>query len=393
MQQERVWFFEQLSPGNLAYNFQATVSLHGEVNARRCAPRSTRSCAGTRSADRVHHGRWGRDAAAGTKAKAALRVLDIPAEHADNVIASELRKPFDLTKPPLARWLLLRHGGGENTFVHIEHHFVHDGWSLAVLLSELSALYPAFAAGQPSPLPDLEVQYADYALLAAGLDAGRRTARSRGPLDHRAGRSTGRPGVAGRPPRPSAMSFRGAAPRVKVPAELSRALRSFSRQHRVSLFSTMYAGFAALLYRYTGQQDLLVGTGAANRSQPEIEPLLGMIVNSVVLRTRCRRRVVVHGLARPGTAAVVNTLAWSDTPVDAVSTRSAQSATPHAPRCSRSCSASTTPPCPTWTSAASPAPSPSARTARPSPTSAWSWCPGPRSGWAGSPGLRTTTLT
>src|SRR4029079_10450190 len=71
---------------------------------------------------------------------------------------------FDLTRPPLARWLLLRHGGGENTFVHVEHHFVHDGWSLAVLLSELSALYQANVTGQPSPLPELAVQYADYAI-------------------------------------------------------------------------------------------------------------------------------------------------------------------------------------------------------------------------------------
>jgi hypothetical protein len=97
-------------------------------------------------------------------ASAPLRVLDVPAQDAEQVIADELGKPFDLNTPPLARWLLLRHGGGENTFVHVEHHFVHDGWSLAALLSELGTLYQAFAAGQPSPLPELTVQYADYAL-------------------------------------------------------------------------------------------------------------------------------------------------------------------------------------------------------------------------------------
>src|SRR5206468_740488 len=75
------------------------------------------------------------------KVSAPLRVLDVPPEDAQNVIAAELAQPFDLTSAPLARWLLLRHGDGENTFVHMEHHFVHDGWSLAVLLSELSALY------------------------------------------------------------------------------------------------------------------------------------------------------------------------------------------------------------------------------------------------------------
>ncbi|HEY1919291.1 MAG TPA: condensation domain-containing protein, partial [Streptosporangiaceae bacterium] len=319
MQQERVWFFEQLSPGNLAYNFQATVSLHGEVNTaalHAALEEIVRRHEVLRTAFITVDGVATQQPAA--RAKAALRVLDIPAEHAENVIASELRKPFDLTRPPLARWLLLRHGGGENTFVHIEHHFVHDGWSLAMLLSELSALYPAFAAGQPAPLPDLEVQYADYALWQRDWMRGDVL---RAHVDHWTTALAGAPDVLELPGdrrRPSAMSFRGAAPRVKVPPELSRALRSFSRQHRVSLFSTMYAGFAALLYRYTGQHDLLVGTGAANRSQPEIEPLLGMIVNSVVLRTRVRGELSFEDLLAQVHGTVVDALAWSDTPVDAI---------------------------------------------------------------------------
>ena len=201
--------------------------------------------------------------------KAPLRILDVPAERADEAVAAAVRKPFDLNAPPLARWLLLRHAAGENTLVHVEHHFVHDGWSLSVLLSELSALYPAFAAGQPSPLPDLAVQYADYTLWQREWMRGEVL---KAHVDHGTALLAGAPDNLALPadrPRPPVMSFRGAAPRIKVPAELSRALRSFSRQHRVSLFSTMYAGFAALLYRYTGQPDLLVGTGAANRSLPE----------------------------------------------------------------------------------------------------------------------------
>ena len=319
LQQERVWFFEQLSPGNLAYNFQATVALHGEVNTealRAALDEIVRRHEILRTAFVTVDGVAMQQPVAGVQAP--LRVLDVPAERADEVVAAEVRKPFDLSAPPLARWLLLRHAPDENTFVHVEHHFVHDGWSLSVLLSELRALYPAFAAGQPSPLPDLAVQYADYTLWQRDWMRGEVL---RAHVDHRTTLLAGAPDILELPadrPRPPVMSFRGAAPRIKVPAELSRALRSFSRQHRVSLFSTMYAGFAALLYRYTGQQDMLVGTGAANRGLPEFEPLLGMIVNTLVLRTRMSAQMSFASLLEEVQRAVVEALAWSDTPVDAL---------------------------------------------------------------------------
>jgi amino acid adenylation domain-containing protein len=319
LQQERVWFFEQLSPGNLAYNFQATVSLHGEVNTealRAALDEIVRRHEILRTAFVTVDGVAIQRPVAGVKAP--LRILDVPAERADEVVAAEVRKPFDLNAPPMARWLLLRHGAGENTFIHVEHHFVHDGWSLSVLLSELSALYPAFAAGQPSPLGELAVQYADYTLWQRDWMRGEVL---KAHVDHGTAQLAGAPGILTLPadrPRPPVMTFRGAAPRVKVPAELSRALRSFSRQHRVSLFSTMYAGFAALLYRYTGQQDLLVGTGAANRGLPEFEPLLGMIVNTLVLRTRVSAQMSFTDLLDQVQRSVVDALDWSDTPVDAL---------------------------------------------------------------------------
>ena len=319
LQQERVWFFEQLSPGNLAYNFQATVSLHGEVNTealRAALDEIVRRHEILRTAFVTVDGVAMLQPVAGVRAP--LRILDVPAERADEVVAAEVRTPFDLKAPPLARWLLLRHGAGENTFVHVEHHFVHDGWSLSVLLSELSALYPAFAAGQPSPLPDLAVQYADYVLWQRDWMRGEVL---RAHVDHGTALLAGAPDILTLPadrPRPPVMSFRGAAPRFKVPAELSRALRSFGREHRVSLFSTMYAGFAALLYRYTGQQDILVGTGAANRGLPEFEPLLGMIVNTLVLRTKMSAQMSFASLLDQVQRTVVDALDWADTPVDAL---------------------------------------------------------------------------
>ncbi|GAA1173661.1 hypothetical protein GCM10009664_46040 [Kitasatospora gansuensis] len=317
--QERVWFFEQLSPGNLAYNFQATVSLQGDVNVD--AMRATLDEIVRRheilrtafvSVDGVGYQR------PLAEAKASLKVIDVPAAQADEVVAAQLREPFDLTAPPLARWVLLRHEDGQNTFLHVEHHFVHDGWSLSVFLSEFRALYPAFAAGQPSPLPDLAVQYADYAIWQRDWMRGEVLQAH---VDHWTGLLAGAPDTLELPadrPRPPVMTFRGRAPRILIPAELARKLRAFSRENRVSLFSTMYAGFTALLHRYTGQHDMLIGTGAANRNIPELEPLLGMLVNTLVMRTKVSADQPFTDLLAQVRESVAETLAWSDTPVDAV---------------------------------------------------------------------------
>jgi amino acid adenylation domain-containing protein len=319
LQQQRVWFFEQLAPGNLAYSTQATVSLHGEVDTgvlRAALDEIVRRHEVLRTAFVTVDGVAMQQVVTGVTAP--LRVLDVPAGQAEEVIAAELRRPFDLTRPPLARWVLLRHSSGENTLVYAEHHIVHDGWSQGVLLSELGVLYQAFAAGEPSPLPEPAAQYADYARWQRDWMQGEvLTAHA----DHGAAMLAGAPHVLELPadhPRPPVKSFRGAAPRIEVPAELSRALRSFSRQHRVSLFATMYAGFAALLYRYTGQQDMLVGTGAANRSLPELQKMLGMIVNTLVLRTKVNGQMSFTDLLDQVQQTVADTLAWSDTPVDAV---------------------------------------------------------------------------
>ncbi|MFC3452160.1 amino acid adenylation domain-containing protein [Amycolatopsis speibonae] len=317
--QERIWFFEQLSPGNLAYNFQATVSLQGKVDVdalRATLDEIVRRHEVLRTAfvpiDGVGHQR------PVDGVKAPLKVLDVPAAEADTVVAAELRQPFDLANPPLARWVLLRHENDQNTFLHVEHHFVHDGWSLSVFLSEMRALYPAFAAGKPSPLPELGIQYADYAYWQRDFMRGDVL---RAHVDHWTERLAGAPDTLELPadrPRPAVMTFRGRAPRIRIPSELARALRAFSRENRVSLFSTMYAGFAALVYRYTGQRDMLVGTGAANRNVPELEPLLGMLVNTLVLRTNVSGDQRFSELLEQVRQTVAETLAWSDTPVDAV---------------------------------------------------------------------------
>ena len=319
LQQQRVWFFEQLAPGNLAYTTGATVSLRGEVDTgalRAALDEIVRRHEVLRTAFITVDGVPVQHLVAGVTAP--LRVLDVPAEQAEEVIAAELRRPFDLTTPPLARWVLVRHRDGENTLVYAEHHIVHDGWSQGVLLSELGVLYQAFMAGAPSPLPEPAAQYADYARWQREWMRGQVL---KAHVDHGVTLLADAPHILELPadhPRPPVKSFRGAALRIEVPAGLSSALRSFSRQHRMSLFATMYAGFAALLYRYTGQQDMLVGTGAANRSLPELQQLLGMVVNTLVLRTKVSGQMSFTDLLDQVQQTIVDTLAWPDTPVDAV---------------------------------------------------------------------------
>jgi amino acid adenylation domain-containing protein len=317
--QQRVWYFEQLSPGNLAYNFQATVALHGPVDVavlQAALNEIVRRHEILRTAFVLADGMPQQRVVPG--AQAQLRCLDVPAEHAEKVIAAQLRKSFDLSRPPLARWLLLRHGPDDSTLLHMEHHFVHDGWSLGLFLAELSALYPALAAGRPSPLPELPLQYADYTFWQRDWMRGDVLAAHVG---HWTQRLAGAPAVLELPadrPRPPVLTFRGAAPRIRLPDWLATALRSFSRDQQVTLFATMFAGFAALLYRYTGQGDLLVGTGAANREVPELTGLVGMFVNTLVLRARVSGQQSFTGLLTQVQATVADTLDWSDTPVDAV---------------------------------------------------------------------------
>ncbi len=202
----------------------------------------------------------------------------------EEVVQDTIRRPFELTDPPLARWLLIRHAADDHTLVQVEHHFVHDGWSFGVLLDEIRAIYPELAAGRPSPLPEPPIQYADF---AAWQRAWMRDEVLDRHLEYWKGHLKDAPLVLDLPtdrPRPRVPSFHGAALRVELPAELSRALRESSERSGVTLFASMLSGFAALLSRYSGQSDLVVGTGAANRRLAETERMLGMVVNTLPLR-------------------------------------------------------------------------------------------------------------
>jgi len=317
--QERVWFLEQLAPENLAYNTQVTLRLRGPVRPEILEQALTRIVARheiLRTAFVEIDGR-GRQVIH-PPMPVHVPVRDVPVADAERAIAEELRRPFDLRHPPLARWALLRHGPGDHTLVQVEHHFVHDGWSFALLMTELVRLYRALDAGEEPDLPPPPMQYADYAQWQRRWMSG---AVLQANLDYWTEQLRGAPAVLDLPtdrPRPPAQTFAGRTLRIPLPRDLSRALTEYARASGHSLFATMLAGFAALLHRYTRSEDLLIGTGTANRHTTQLEGVLGMLVNTLVLRLDVRDRPSFAKLVDRAAEATAAAFTWPDVPIDEV---------------------------------------------------------------------------
>ncbi|MBV9578002.1 MAG: amino acid adenylation domain-containing protein, partial [Chloroflexi bacterium] len=204
---------------------------------------------------------------------------------AERYIDDECRRPFDLTRFPLIRWTLVRLAPDDHILVQVEHHFGHDGRSRAILLRELRELYAAFRAGKPSPLPQVTVRFADYAAwersrlsgpLLEDLMTFWRTALENCPAPLEIPQDF---------PRPKVRTFRGATRTHVLSHSLAMALRALARREGVTLFVVMFAAFQVQLHRRTGRTDLVTGTAVANRAAPGTENLVGMLANSLPLRS------------------------------------------------------------------------------------------------------------
>jgi amino acid adenylation domain-containing protein len=204
---------------------------------------------------------------------------------AETIVREAARAPFDLTKPPLWRVVLVRLSDAEHLLAVVMHHIISDGWSMGVLARELTALYSALREGRPSPLAELPVQYADFAVWQRERQA-RDAAEEQ--LEYWQKQLEGSQTILQLPtdrPRPLMESYRGATYRAALPAPLVESLRAFSRRESSTLFMTLLAAFNVLLGRYTGQTDINVGTPAAGRNRAEVEGLIGFFVNTLVIRT------------------------------------------------------------------------------------------------------------
>jgi hypothetical protein len=202
------------------------------------------------------------------------------------LIDEEAKRPMDLANGPLLRFSLLRLGATEHVALLTMHHIISDGWSMSVIQNELSTLYEVFSTKEKeSPLAELPIQYADYAVWQRQWLAGEVLEAE---LQYWKTKLAGAPAVLELPTdrlRPAIQSYRGAMETLRLSAELSAQLKQLSRRESVTLFMTLLAGFNTLLWRFSGQDDILLGTPIAGRNRSEIEGLIGFFVNTLVLRT------------------------------------------------------------------------------------------------------------
>jgi amino acid adenylation domain-containing protein len=292
--QRRLWFLQQLEPDASAYNVPAAVRLNGRLDAsalsrtldevvrRHEALRTTFASEGGEPVQVIH-----------PPAPVELPVTDLthlPEDEREaealRLAGEEARSPFDLARGPLLRARLLRLSDEEHVALFTMHHIICDGWSAGVLVREVAALYGAYAEGRESPLEELAIQYADYAVWQREWLRGEVLEKQ---LDYWRAQLGGELPVLELPtdrPRPAVQSYAGATASAELSEELSKQLRALARREGVTPFMLMLAAFEALLRAYTGQGDISVGTPVAGRTRLETEGLIGVFINTLVLRVR-----------------------------------------------------------------------------------------------------------
>jgi len=290
--QQRLWFLDQLVPGASLYNVPTVIRLTGALNLA-ALELSFKAIVRRHEALRTTF-----DTAEGQpiqviapSVEISLPLIDLQElpvlareAEAQRLIWEEIQRPFNLSEGPLLQFMLLQLNEAEHILLVILHHIIFDEWSSGVLIRELSILYSAFTQGQPASLPELPIQYADFAhwqrewlqgeVLALQLNYWRQQLKDVPVLN-----------LPGDRPRPKAQSYRGAIELLELPQSSLEALEALSQQEGVSLFMTLLAAFQTLLYRYTGQEDIPVGSPIANRNHSQLEGLIGFFVNSLVLRS------------------------------------------------------------------------------------------------------------
>ena len=291
--QERLWFLSQLEPGNTAYHISGGVRLEGQLRVdilEQSLSEIVRRHEALRTTFEEIEGRPVQVISA--EARFELPVVDLQelpeAERearSRQIIAEEAHRPFDLSAGPLFRAALVQLSQEEHILVVVMHHIITDGWSLGVFTRELEALYAAFSEGKPSPLPDLPVQYADYAAWQRERLQGEVLEGQVAYWKEQLGGELTQLQLPTDRPRPAVQTHRGARHGFDLPKGLAEKINNLSRQQGVTLFMTLLAAFKVLLYRYTGQTDFAVGSPIANRTRSELEGLIGFFVNTLVLRT------------------------------------------------------------------------------------------------------------
>ncbi|MBZ4423375.1 condensation domain-containing protein, partial [Myxococcus sp. RHSTA-1-4] len=320
--QQRLWFLDRLQPGTATYNMPTALRLEGVLDVSALELAFTELVRRHESLRTTFGEENGSPVQLIHAAKPfVLPMVDLSGREdgeteALRLAREEAERPFNIASGPLLRAHLFKLGDSRHVLLLTMHHIVSDGWSMGVLEREMAALYEAFHAGQPSPLPELPLQYADVAvwqrqwLQGEALEA--QLAWWRKHLE-------GAPRALELPtdfPRPSVQSFRGASVPVHLPRHLSDALRAFCQKEGVTPFMALLGAFQALLSRYCGQQDLLVGSPIAGRRFAELEGLIGFFVNTLALRSRLEEGLSFRQLVARVREATLGAYAHQDVPFE-----------------------------------------------------------------------------
>lgn len=322
--QQRLWFIHQLQPDNPYYSISFALRLTGDLNIP-ALERSFKEIVRRHEILRTYF-----EAVDGQPRQVIvdalpwkLDVIDLTSfeesereDRAIRIIDEKVERPFDLSGLPLWLASLLRVSEREHILIFTTDHIISDGWSMGILVKEVSSLYEAFATDNPSPLPELPLQYGDYTVwqrewlqdkvLDRQLQYWKRQLSGELktlelPTDRR---------------RPSVQSFRGATESFVIREKVTEGLKKVGRDEVVTLFMTLLAGFQTLLHRYTGQTDLIIGTDIANRNRYELEGLIGFFVNQLVLRTSVSGDLTVSELLKRAREVTLGAYANQDLPFE-----------------------------------------------------------------------------
>ncbi|MGK7942438.1 MAG: amino acid adenylation domain-containing protein [Crocosphaera sp.] len=322
--QERLWFLDQLEEGKATYNMPGAIQLRGDLKVtvlekalqeildRHEVLRTSFTTINGLPVERVN----------------SHTTVNIPLIDLQNLTETEqtatvqklaredAQKPFDLSQSPLVRTSLLQLSENCHVLLFNMHHIASDGWSISILIGELSTLYQAFCEGKPSPLPELAIQYADFAHWQRTYLDGDILERQ---LNYWQKQLSGIPPLLDMPtdfPRPPVQSFKGRTIRTEINAKLTAKLNALSRHQGVTLFTTLLAALKILLFKWTGQTDIVIGTVIAGRNRSEIEPLIGCFMNFLALRSQVSREPTVQEFLQQVGTTVLSAYSHQDYPFE-----------------------------------------------------------------------------
>ncbi len=322
--QQRLWLLHQVQPDSTLYNIPTAIRLRGPLDIDALNQTVEEVLRRHESLRTTFISVEGRPCQVVAPHK-SLRIPEIDlqelAESAREEVVYEMARkesliPFDLTEGPLARVSLLKFGQTDHVLLLTVHHIVFDGWSMGVLMREMASLYDAFSKGLPSPMPDLAVQYSDYSIWQREWLEGEHLESQ---LRYWRRQLDGSPTLSPMPidrPRPPVQSFQGARHSFVIPGSLAEPLRALGSKEGATLYMTLLAVFKAMLCYQLNQDDIVVGTEVANRTQAETEGMIGFFVNELVLRTNLAGNPTFREMLGRARRVALGAYAHQDLPFD-----------------------------------------------------------------------------